>query len=99
MQLPNYHFYNGEETTIGYGLVNITEDTQVDPETNAVSGTGVISFDYKSNEEITAVRSIEKDSQDSHGYYTIDGRYAGDNFQQLPNGLYIGSGKKQMKAK
>ena len=81
LALPNYKFYNGEETPV-FKLKNIVEDTT----------TGIVTFDFDDGTTtITAVKEEQSDDTDN-GYYTLDGRRL--DGQPTTRGLYIHNGKK-----
>ncbi len=46
--------------------------------------------------EATGIHTVTT-NQTLRGYYTLDGRFAGDDIEQLPRGLYITNGKKVVK--
>ena len=45
----------------------------------------------------TAIRTVETTGKKTTRIYTLDGRYAGSNFQQLGRGVYIVNGRKVVK--
>ena len=82
-QLPNYIFYNGDETPV-FKLLNIAEDAE----------TRIVTFDFDSG-TLDAMPTISKISEDTgNNYYSPDGRNMGHDYRQLPKGLYIRNGKK-----
>ena len=84
LSLPNYQFYNGEETP-QYQLTNITEDEN-----------GVVTFDFVNT--ATDVKAIKDHCVPlAVDYYTLDGRSMGRDYYQLPKGVYVRSGMKVIK--
>jgi len=81
--LPNFKFYNGDETPVP-SLLNITEDTT----------TGIVTFDFDGNP--TTIQSTVSDNVSAdNSYYLLDGR----RISGLParSGLYIHHGRVFMK--
>ena len=84
--LPNYRFYNGEETPY-FQLVNINED----------ESTGVVTFDFV-NEKTVGIKAVTEYRDDTAAdYYTLDGRCVGNDYRQLPKGFYVRNGLKVIK--
>ena len=82
-QLPNYLFYNGDETPV-FKLLNIAEDTE----------TGIVTLDFD-NGTSDALPTISNNTEAiGNNYYSPDGRNMGHDYRHLPKGLYISNGKK-----
>ena len=82
-QLPNYLFYNGDESPV-FKLFRIAEDSL---------GVVTFSFDDGLGTALPAVRDVASDAV-SRAYYSLDGRLVGYDPRQLHSGLYIRNGKK-----
>ena len=77
-KLPNYLFYNGEQTTADFSLKNIKEED------------GVVTFDFD-NGVPSCIHTVNACQVDD-AYYTLDGRrLAGP---PVKSGLYIHQGRK-----
>lgn len=88
---PNFCWYNSSLTQkmpVNKALQNISYD----------STSGTISFNFV-NDTSTGISSVlaKNVKTTDRRIYTIDGRYAGENFNTLPNGIYIVGGKKVIK--
>ncbi|MBQ7511992.1 MAG: M6 family metalloprotease domain-containing protein [Prevotella sp.] len=77
--LPNFKFYNGDETPVA-SLKNIKEDTT----------TGVVTFDFDSG-TTTIIDIMDNSRGKDNNYYTLDGRQI--QGQPVNSGLYIHGGK------
>jgi len=86
---PNWHWYktgnSGYENT-NKALRNITYD----------SATGTVSFNYI-HDTTTGIKGVERNEATTKRIYTLDGRYVGQDFNALPQGIYIIGGKKIVK--
>ncbi len=86
LDLVNFHIYNGD--TFNKGLENITQQED---------GTITLKYVQDITDGIFTATTVTSPRHDDGQYYTIDGRRAGSNFQNLPSGIYIRGGKKQVK--
>ena len=103
--VPRAFLYN--KNTDGRKLMNIsiTDITQNADGTIAFkfapdksdSGMEGDNTDYGKSDDPTAIRTLQTAGNQDARVYTIDGRYAGSNFQQLGHGIYIVNGKKIVK--
>ncbi len=87
--MPNFCWYNSSKTeklATNKALQNIKYDT----------ATGIVSFNYI-HDVSTAISAVNADKGQGKRLYTIDGRYAGDDMNSLPHGIYIINGKKIIK--
>lgn len=85
-QTVNFQVYNGEK--LNKALVNIQED----------GGKITLSYIHDFNTYVTSISPVEmsKDQtrKDHMHIFAIDGRYAGNNRETLPKGIYIMNKKK-----
>jgi len=82
--LPNYKFYNGDETP-QFKLTDITENE-----------TGVVTFNFvNTTTDVKAI--VDHHNTLAADYYTLDGRSMGRDYYHLPKGIYVRNGMKVVK--
>jgi immune inhibitor A len=65
MRLPNFRFYEDDDTHVGITLQNIQEDAT----------TGIVTFDFLKNEATNGIRTIRQSGLlPSDNYYNLNGQ-------------------------